>query len=114
MHLLQLLIAAQLADQLVERHVGGEELGDPVLPGEVGHAVDELVQPRQVGFRDPRHCEAHGQYFQRFPDLVGIDELPWRERPDLSTPARPDGDESLSCQPAHGLAYWSSADSQLA
>ena len=113
MHLHQLLVSAQLAQQVMERDVGREEVSDRVVLRVRGHLVHELAETVQVRLGYPRHGQPDGEDLQRFPDLVGVDQLAGRDRPDLGAAARPHGHKAVGREPAHRLADRAPADRQL-
>src|SRR5579859_6224320 len=108
-HLHELRIAAQLANQFVKRDVRAKELRDIAVLGALRHPIDEQVEVCQLGIGDPRYRQPDGQDLQRLSDLVGVDEFRWRDRPYLGAPPGPHRDEPLRGQPAHGLPDWSTA-----
>jgi hypothetical protein len=112
-HLDQLLVSAELAQQVMERDVGREEVGDRVLLRVLGHLVHEFAQAVQVCLGHPRHGQPDGEHLQRFPDLVGVHEFAGRNSPDLGAAPRPHRHKAVGREPAHRLAYWAPADRQL-
>src|SRR5258708_32368896 len=69
-YLKQLRVAAQLAEQLVKRHVRCDEVRDGACLGMLGHFGHQFVEPGQAGIGDLRHGKSYGQDLQRFSDLV--------------------------------------------
>ena len=112
-HLLQLRVAAQLAQQLVERDVGGEELPHGALGAVRGHPVDELLKARQVRLRNPRDQQPDRHHLERLADLVCVDQLLRGQRPDLGPAPRPHRDQPFGRQAAHGFPDGAAAYREL-
>jgi len=102
-HLLQLRVAAQLAYQLVERDVGGEELPHRTLGAVHRHLVHQLLQPREVRLGNSRNQEPDRHHLERLADLVRVDQLLQGQRPDLGPAPRPHRDQPFGRQAAHGF-----------
>ena len=79
---------------------------------EVDHLVDRALERAQVLRGQLRDGETDGHRLERFPHLVGLDELVVRQRPDDGAPPRPDRDEPLGREPAERLANGAAADAE--
>ncbi len=103
-HLLQLLVPAQLAERLVELDVHREEVPDGVGLHVIGHLIDELAEAGQVGLCHSGDGEPDREDLERLANLVGVDELLRSQRADFGPAPRPDRDQPLGRQAAHSLA----------
>jgi hypothetical protein len=112
-HLLQLRVAAQLAQQFVERDVRGEELPHRPLGDVPGHLVDQLLQAFQVRLGHPGDGEPDGHHLERLADLVRVDQFLGGQRPDLGPAPRPHRDQPFGRQAAHGFPDGAAAYRQL-